>query len=257
MEREIDVVPGRVCGVREWRLHRDGGLLGWVSFLWADGGRYTVARCAERDRNQAWRESHASAHAPPGPHCSCGLYSLHAEPQTVLDFASRRHDPHALRVSGVIEVSGRLEVHADGMRAERARPIALFLPEGLSVEARGRIALAASRYQAQLLTVREYGLDGLLDWCAEHAPPLDRSFVDELVRQAREESEAAPRHHLDEMRPAFRSARTGSDAEPADLLSGLLGFLGSVIFYVLVVPYVIYGLWLAGSAVYRWLSGIG
>ena len=178
----IAVVPGRVCGVREWCLDDEGGLSGYADFLWEDGGRFSVARCSNAYERRREDSELQAPHVAPVPSCTCGLYSLHVDPETVVRLAGNSRGSYARRVAGIIEVSGRVEVHPTGMRAERARPIALFLPTGLDESNARRIALAAHRYQAELLDLATYGVDELAEWCDENAPPLDSNFVTELLR---------------------------------------------------------------------------
>lgn len=187
-ESSISTVPGRVCGVRSWTLDNSSRLTGWNGAVWADGGRFTSAECPVTDRPRDWRRNRGPAHDPPGPDCSCGLYSFHALPMSIVSYAESSPYTTDSRVSGLIEVGGRVEVHADGMRAERARPIALILPAGLPEEEAARIILAAERHEAELLDVEWFGLKGLLEWCSRHAPPLAVGFIGELTGQQPEDA---------------------------------------------------------------------
>lgn len=78
-----------------------------------------------------------SDHIPPDPDCGCGLYAFHTLNQALTSqsvYGSFSLFPgadirssHELFVAGAVCGSGRVEVHSDGWRAERAQIIALLM----------------------------------------------------------------------------------------------------------------------------------
>lgn len=61
-----------------------------------------------------------TGHEAPHPDCQCGLYALHAP-----EFMSRWHSGEPLMVHGAVLGWGRMEVHAEGWRAQYAQPVML------------------------------------------------------------------------------------------------------------------------------------
>ena len=125
-----------VIGYRVWRVAEDDGLrpLGAGVDTW-DGGREVRAKCAyvedfrrrtgaiARMRSGRERPSYCW-HVSPDPDCDCGLYAWHA----VTAIAARVGEPRV--VAGAIAAQGILEVHAEGFRAELARPVLFAYDEG-------------------------------------------------------------------------------------------------------------------------------
>ena len=86
---------------------------------------------------------------------------------------------------GLVEAWGELEVHADGFRAELARPLAFFLPAQADAERRARIFGLAAAHEARVV-VLEPDAD-LVRTCAAIGPAcLDEGFVRALVSEAEE-----------------------------------------------------------------------
>jgi hypothetical protein len=100
-----------VIGFRQWRL-RDGEL--WslhAEDRWGKG--LLTAHCLGED-----------AHDDPAPHngCTCGFYAWYAPTPRTASAAT----PDL--VAGAVALWGRLELHAQGMRAQHAMVVALALP---------------------------------------------------------------------------------------------------------------------------------
>jgi hypothetical protein len=81
-------------------------------------------------------ESLTPPHEAPAPGCHCGLYALHAPTFWYGPDATRaqggllgRHPASGCYVAGLVAAWGRMEVHADGFRAERARVVAIAIPD--------------------------------------------------------------------------------------------------------------------------------
>jgi hypothetical protein len=168
------VVPGTIHGIRCWRLHDDrlGGL--FHSADWLEGGRPTRARCDVR-----------SSHDAPQPDCSCGLYAYHPWSRAAAAAAGQTDTRRGQAdvVAGIVEAWGQIDVHADGFRAELARPVAFFMPRPSTGSRRLRACIEslAERHHAELIEA-----DGHRpDW----APGLDESFVSELVPPPRAPAE--------------------------------------------------------------------
>lgn len=102
----------KVLGYRQWRL--DGyRLQPAVTFKgghWQPGPN--TARCVREP--PAGRP--VGEHCTPDPACECGLYALHYPPG---------QPSFGPTVSGAVLAWGRIEVHAEGFRAEHAEPVVL------------------------------------------------------------------------------------------------------------------------------------
>jgi hypothetical protein len=79
-------------------------------------------------------------------------------------------------VPGVVEASGAIEVHADGFRAERARPYALVLAPGRNAALAHRLGEA---YQVPVVEAATPA--AVLRWCEEHGLGLSEPVVAELL----------------------------------------------------------------------------
>jgi hypothetical protein len=75
-----------------------------------------------------------------------------------------------------VEASGAIEVHADGFRAERARPYALVLAPGRNAGLAHRLAAA---YGVPIVEAR--GADDVMRWCGERGLGLAEPVVAELL----------------------------------------------------------------------------
>src|ERR1700709_2084657 len=109
-------VPGPIYGLRTWTVAGDAG----------------NERLAGPQRRVVWPAGGEGFEAvgpsgPPAPAagCGCGAHAWHPRPRWARrTVASRREIP------GVVEGQGEIEVHAEGFRAQRARPHALFAVRG-------------------------------------------------------------------------------------------------------------------------------
>jgi hypothetical protein len=94
-----------VVGFRNWRVI-DGRLRSvYLPVFWEE--RTVRAHC------NANEEGEAAAHMAPDPTCTCGIYA-YLEPDRRFPTIDYRG------VTGIVTLSGTIEVHADGMRAEQA-----------------------------------------------------------------------------------------------------------------------------------------
>jgi len=110
-----------VVGFRAWRLGRERLLSPYIPLRW--DGRTMHAECYDANRSllrgEGWL---AEPHASPDPRCQCGIYAYHRP-------GLRAYYGEWAWAEGVITAWGRIEVHADGFRAEHARIEALARPE--------------------------------------------------------------------------------------------------------------------------------
>lgn len=101
----------------------------------------------------------------PGPSCSCGLYAYH-------DVDRPARDPHPGRtVTGAIAGWGRLEVHADGFRAQRACVLALAAPPAALQTLRRDTEEVAARYGVPLVDRAQLEAEAL-----RHGRPVPREL---------------------------------------------------------------------------------
>lgn len=118
-----------VIGYRAWRVGEDDALepLGMGVNTW-DGAREVRARCihVEDFRRRTGAIAHMRPdrkrpsfcwHVSPDHDCDCGLHAWH----DVARIAARGGRPRV--VVGAIAAHGILELHAEGFRAELARPV--------------------------------------------------------------------------------------------------------------------------------------
>jgi hypothetical protein len=126
-----------LVGFRNWRVI-DGVLTSPHSGVaWHEP--LLCARCLAGDD---------SAHPAPDPHCDCGVSAYH-EPQlqfSAVDFRG---------VSGIVTLWGRVEVHADRMRAEFARVEALAVYGLWSPRQRHAVSTVAARLGVDLVDLDE------------------------------------------------------------------------------------------------------
>ena len=102
-----------VVGFREWLVVRGALQSPYIPYRWQEAE--AEARCFPANRNlqfgRGWLDE---PHDAPHPRCKCGIYAVY-RPRAATPF------PDAERVWGVVTLWGRIEVHADGMRAQHAR----------------------------------------------------------------------------------------------------------------------------------------
>jgi hypothetical protein len=181
------LVPGPLYGLRAWRVVADerGERLAapHQGTTWPTGGEWLQAACS------------ANTHAAPAPDCDCGLHAFHPRRAAAKQVLATRRE-----VAGVVEAGGAVEVHADGFRAERARPHALVLAPGRNAQLVRRLAHA---YGAETIEVKRP--DDLLAYCRERDLGLSEPVVQELLgpRHAADRSARRRRRRTDVLRVAI------------------------------------------------------
>jgi hypothetical protein len=110
-----------VAGFRAWRIANGRLVSPYIPCRWE--GRVMHARCYDANRvltrGEGWLDE---PHGSPHPDCQCGIYAYHSP-------GLRSYYGEQWWCEGVIAAWGRIEVHADGMRAEFARVEALGVPD--------------------------------------------------------------------------------------------------------------------------------
>jgi hypothetical protein len=113
-------VAGVLAGFRSWRIAQGRLMSPFIPCRWE--GRVLHATCFDANRSllrgEGWL---GEPHASPHPDCQCGIYAWY-EPSL------RTYYGEVSFAEGVIAGWGRVEVHADGWRAEHGRVEALALP---------------------------------------------------------------------------------------------------------------------------------
>ncbi|HTU96775.1 MAG TPA: hypothetical protein VMF14_13100 [Solirubrobacteraceae bacterium] len=122
-----------VIGFRQWRLSGDELLSFRADEPWRRGVQ--TARCATH------------AHAAPANGCTCGIYAWYAPAPR----GASAMTPDL--VAGAVALWGQIELHAHGMRAERAMVVALALPFSWGAK-RGRIRAAAAALEVPAVAAR-------------------------------------------------------------------------------------------------------
>ena len=145
-----------VVGFRAWRVVGDRLLSPYIPCRW--DGRLMHAICYPANRSLTFGHGWLSApHDSPHPDCQCGIYAYHRP-------GTRGYFGEWEWLEGIVSVWGRIEAHADGLRAEHARVEALGLPGdrdggsarriaaalGVGLVPRAELAGAAASYGAPL-----------------------------------------------------------------------------------------------------------
>jgi hypothetical protein len=96
-------------------------------------------------RGEGWLDA---PHASPHPDCRCGIYAYHTP-------GPRTYFGETWWCEGIVCAWGRLEVHADGLRAEFARVEALAEPEAEDPRLRAAVAAIAAGLEVPLVARAE------------------------------------------------------------------------------------------------------
>jgi hypothetical protein len=110
-----------VIGYREWVLIGDEILSPLARTPWREAVMRAECLPSCRAARGLWRGATEHAGPAPDPACVCGIYALFTPPR-------RRGRERLALVHGAVALSGRIEVHRRGMRAELARIVAIGLP---------------------------------------------------------------------------------------------------------------------------------
>lgn len=171
------LVAGTIRGVRAWSLLVDGA--GSGDFLGAIGrdvvwprGRPMEARCVPGGE--------PPRHRAPQPGCTCGIYSHHPHRAVEALVGYRDHDS----VLGVVEVWGRIEVHEDGFRAQRARPLALIADASSPAAYRRRVRRVAMGYGVEYVELD--GRRAIAAHFLELEDAISAEAVEDLLADERE-----------------------------------------------------------------------
>jgi hypothetical protein len=161
---DLPLVPSPLYGLRTWTVVGAAGaerLSGpQRGGTWPTGGTWLEAGCGE-----------SADHAAPAPGCHCGIHAYHpSRAAAARVLAVRRQLP------GVVAGSGEIEVHADGFRAQRARPHAFVLAPGRNPALVERLAAA---YGVPVVEARDAA--ALARWCRERELGLPEDVVAELL----------------------------------------------------------------------------
>jgi hypothetical protein len=126
-----------VVAYRAWRIVGDQLLSPLIPVRWDGAVLHAMCHPWQKRIVLGGRWVH-EAHASPHPDCQCGIYAHH-RPGVRTWFGEFDW------VEGVITVWGRLEAHADGVRAEHARIHAFIRPAPDLVERTRAIETIAAR----------------------------------------------------------------------------------------------------------------
>jgi hypothetical protein len=171
--RDIPTFAECVVGYRAWRADSEGLL--WPLYSrrdpWLPG--INTARCSRSwSRRLAlrwlWGEREqpvfgAPAHKAPDQSCACGLYSWRRPSERWFEHPALCTPP---RVVGAVASWGRIQVHADGFRAEHACVVAISYPDRRP-EALIALEPIAARYRADVVP-----LSDLERTATRHGAPL-------------------------------------------------------------------------------------
>jgi hypothetical protein len=148
-----------VVGFRAWRIVGERLMSPYIPCRWE--GRVLHAACFDANRVlQQGRGWLAEPHASPHPDCQCGIYAYHRP-------GAQAYYGEWLWTEGVLSAWGRIEAHAEGLRAEHGRIEVLAEPPPNDPERRRAVSAVAGRLgiptvpRAELGAVAE-GLGGVL-----------------------------------------------------------------------------------------------
>jgi hypothetical protein len=161
---DAPLLSSPLYGLRTWSVRRDQGIERLAGpqndAVWPVAGAWLEATCAQHPE-----------HTAPAPGCNCGIHALHPTRA-----AARRVLALRGAIPGIVETQGAVELHADGFRAERARPYALMVAPGRNARLVARLAAA---HDAEVVEVD--GPDAILAWCRERGLGLAPPVVAELL----------------------------------------------------------------------------
>jgi hypothetical protein len=161
---DTPLVPAPLYGLRTWSVRADDGVERLTGrqqdAAWPTGGAWLEAVCTGH-----------SEHRAPVHDCNCGIHALHPTRA-----AARRMLASRFVIPGIVEAQGAIELHADGFRAERARPYALLVAPGRNAQ---RVARLAAMHAAEVVAVD--GPDAVLAWCRKRGLGLAPPVVAELL----------------------------------------------------------------------------
>ncbi|HEV2769213.1 MAG TPA: hypothetical protein VGV40_03425 [Solirubrobacteraceae bacterium] len=153
-----------VVGFRAWRIVDRRLLSPHIPVRWE--GRTMQASCYPANRRLTFGRGWLSApHASPDPECKCGIYAYH-RPGVRSWFGEFEW------VEGVVACWGRLEAHADGLRAERARVEGLVTPGDGEASRRGAVEVVAARLGVPVVARAQ-----LEDFAAQVGAPLPPALL--------------------------------------------------------------------------------
>lgn len=136
-------VVAPVVGFRAWKIIGDRLMSPYIPCRWE--GRVLHAACFDANRRlQHGRGWLAEPHDSPHPDCQCGIYAYHRP-------GAQSYYGEWLWTEGVLSVWGRIEAHADGLRAEHGRVEALALPPRNDPERRDAVRRVAARLEIPLV----------------------------------------------------------------------------------------------------------
>ena len=134
-------VSGAIIGFRRWRLEAYNLHALNQKYSWTAG--VNTAQCLRQ-----WFQTYGDAfgprtrrdpHMPPGHDCDCGLYAFHDPVETQTAWILGKGPGELIMIGGAIRAWGRVEVHANGFRAQHAEPVLFSYSDNTPVERADRI----------------------------------------------------------------------------------------------------------------------
>ena len=223
---EAPLFAGAIHGVRGWNVRQGRLAAPYRDTLWRPG--------------QAMRATCDVHPEPPARDCGCGLYAFHPH--------SRRVDAHHHDVLGVVEAWGRIELYADGFRAEHARPVALFVREAALGDERARVELLALRYRCEVIRLgrRETPAEA----CAARGWGIGERTVAELLAAVHPPGDRfrgpAPRRRRSRVSRIAEAVAAAARWAGVGLAALLVGIVWLAFYGALAASVVIGALWLLG-----------
>ena len=153
-----------VVGFRKWRIARGFLCSPFVPFFWREPEILARCRPSKHTRvfGRGWLET---PHEAPHPECECGVYAYHRPPP-------EGPIPYLDRVTGIVTLWGRMEVHADGLRAQHARIEALAVRPQWGSRQEDRVRRIAEDLGVDLVDHRDLAVAA-----ADYGGRLPRSLI--------------------------------------------------------------------------------
>lgn len=170
VERAPDLIEP-IVAFRSWRVVDEGLRSVHLPVLWPDRDMTASCRCSESPDADAPRSA-TPGHSAPDRGCTCGIYAYY-EPDLNFPTVDYRG------VAGIVTLWGSVEVHEQGMRAERARVEALALYSRWSTR-----QLDAVREIARDLGVDLVDLDEIVEAARRYGRPVAPELVPGAAREA-------------------------------------------------------------------------
>ena len=126
-EVAVPDVAGEIIGWRAWQVAADYTAVGEPGVVLVSVTRTVCWHPRE------WLQAHCDnlpigRHRAPAESCMCGIYAVSTRERLLLSGYNVGRDPRAVVALGEVALAGKVIPGTRGWRAEKARPVRLFVP---------------------------------------------------------------------------------------------------------------------------------